>query len=189
MPYQYHFSVDRNKRISVNEDLIRNLEGILMHCSSIVINGNSYLFTGVSGAGKSTIAKRILNHDMIINEDRNLIVFGGDQLLIKSAPLKGDEQERDLSPDYLHNLNLTASLKKIFFIEKEFSKRSYVEKVEDEDYCWTFLLKQTAPPVKDRSLTKNYLKVIDKIVDKVPFYIFHHNMNDSRELIESLIIG
>jgi len=83
-------------------------EGILVHASSVLINGRGYLFAGRSGAGKSTISNcfKLAGYE-ILNDDRIAIRRIGDRFRVFGTPWPG---EADIA------VNNSACLEGIFFI-------------------------------------------------------------------------
>jgi hypothetical protein len=79
---------------------------ILIHASGIVNNGKGYLFTGVSGKGKSTMAKLWENAGArVIHDDRLIIRNTGTGYRMYNTPVYNDDEPRD------------AALNKIYIIE------------------------------------------------------------------------
>ncbi len=67
----FHYPVD--EVIFIN--ILPLYKGILLHACCINDNGNGYIFSGFSGAGKSTMAKQWLNADgaKVLNDDRTIV--------------------------------------------------------------------------------------------------------------------
>lgn len=88
----------------------------LVHGSSIVHNGKGYLFTGISGSGKSTIAElsgaRVLNDEISliqVNEEGDVFVHG--------TPFYGDLKQGENARAPLYGMYLLTQSESIF-IEK-----------------------------------------------------------------------
>ena len=67
--------------------------GIMMHASAVICNGKAILFTGVSGAGKSTQAnlwKQNMGSE-VLNYDQVLIFLHGDSVMTCGTPWAGKE--------------------------------------------------------------------------------------------------
>ncbi len=67
----FHYPVD--EVIFIN--ILPLYRGILLHACCINDNGKGYIFSGFSGAGKSTMAKQWLNADgaKVLNDDRTIV--------------------------------------------------------------------------------------------------------------------
>ena len=79
---------------------------ILIHASGIVNNGKGYLFSGISGKGKSTMAKLWENSGAkVIHDDRLVLRNTGTGYRMYNTPVYNNDEPRD------------APLNKIFIIE------------------------------------------------------------------------
>jgi len=71
-----------------------HLRGVMIHSSCVWVDGKVLLFFGVSGAGKTTIA-RLWRSDgaTILNDERNLIRVRGDAVWAGASPWHGEENK------------------------------------------------------------------------------------------------
>lgn len=83
--------------------------GFLLHSSGIISNGKSFIFCGKSGAGKTTIAKKASNFDLLSDEivairkiDNFWHAFG--------TPFRGEINKS--------GRNLSSRIKSVFFLNK-----------------------------------------------------------------------
>ena len=68
----------------------------MLHASTVAINGQAILITGVSGSGKSDLALRLIDRGAkLVSDDYTLVTRGGD-MLTASAPanIKGKIEVR-----------------------------------------------------------------------------------------------
>lgn len=71
-----------------------HLGGAMLHASSVLVEGRAMLFTGMSGAGKTTIARLWRTHGAtILNDERNLIRPSGEQIMAGASPWHGEENQ------------------------------------------------------------------------------------------------
>jgi hypothetical protein len=76
--YQVFFSDPRN----------RNGRILLLHSSGVVSEGAGFVFTGSSGAGKSTIAA-LSSRDTVLNDEICLVRFHESETILESTPFNG----------------------------------------------------------------------------------------------------
>lgn len=90
--------------------LADNMGGII-HSSGWLHDGRALLFPGVSGAGKSTIARLIkgATGDTFLSDDRVVLSKQGSKIMASGTPWAGEEGDA---------LNMSAPLQGLFFIEK-----------------------------------------------------------------------
>lgn len=97
--------------------LIRK-SGCLLHASSLIRNGQAYLFPGKSGAGKTTIT-RISPDTVLLSDDISLIRASSTGHMAFGTPFSGAGNT--------HGENRAAPLKGIYFPVKD--KANYLEKL------------------------------------------------------------
>jgi hypothetical protein len=68
-------------------------EAFLFHGCGVLANGKGYLFTGPSGAGKTTVA-RLAGTRMVLNDEAVLLRNGGGELWLGGTPLLGGINKR-----------------------------------------------------------------------------------------------
>jgi hypothetical protein len=66
----------------------RNADALLLHSSGVIHGGAGYLFTGSSGAGKSTVA-RLSRGDTVLNDEICLVRLDGPGARVESTPFNG----------------------------------------------------------------------------------------------------
>lgn len=71
-----------------------HLGGVMMHSSSILADGKVLIFAGMSGAGKTTLARLWRDHGAtILNDERNLIHTRTGIVRAGASPWHGEENE------------------------------------------------------------------------------------------------
>lgn len=89
---------------------ICHIGGVMMHSSSVLVDGKVMVFTGVSGAGKTTMARLWRSHGgTILNDERTLIHNRGGTVLCGASPWHGEENQ--VNP-------ATGPLSGIFFLKQ-----------------------------------------------------------------------
>lgn len=148
----------------VDEVIFMNIlplfKGILLHACGINDNGNGYVFSGFSGAGKSTMAKQWLGVRgvRLLNDDRVIIRETRGNFYVHGTPWHGEL--RDCDPG-------KARLKAVFFIrhgrENNIRPLSLSEAV-------TGMIARSFSPLWDREGMQKVIEVVEKIVRKIPCY-------------------
>lgn len=64
--------------------------GMLLHASSVVLNGRAYVFTGVSGAGKTTISRLAPEGAHLLTDEMSFIRQEGGEYFAHGTPFAGE---------------------------------------------------------------------------------------------------
>jgi hypothetical protein len=83
------YSIDSVLRI-VHTLLLAKRGGFLVHASSIVINNRAFLFAGISGAGKTTIARLAPPHAKLLTDEISYVSRQADQYFAFGTPFFGE---------------------------------------------------------------------------------------------------
>lgn len=170
------------------ENLLRSLysskSGLIVHCSAVFDSGSVFAFAGEADAGKSTLAEKLSNIMPVINDDMNLFQFSDNGTMVSTYFTQAENN----GYHYAINENLSGTLKAVLFPVKEAAKPSSIKLIEDKGTIWTTLLKCVAPPLKNENeLFQNYLEMLDRLMDHVPFFNIYHNLKDSPELLADVL--
>ena len=152
---------------------------ILMHGSSICVDGNGYIFTAVSGTGKSTHTALLRNllgdRAVMINDDKPFLHISDDQIYVCGSPWMGKHHLGD---------NITVPLKGIFFLRR--SEENVLNKIEPYD-ALPMLIAQCHRPEEQLRMIST-LDMLDKILMRVPLYDFGCNMDPSAAELSSSVM-
>jgi hypothetical protein len=108
------YSLDSVLRIT--HSLLRAMEGgFLLHAASAVRNGRAFLFAGVSGAGKTTIARLAPADVAVLTDEISYIRKAGKGYKAYGTPFAGELARS--------GANLSAPLDTLFFLEKADANR------------------------------------------------------------------
>ena len=152
---------------------------ILMHGSSIAVDGNGYIFTAVSGTGKSThtaLLRDLLgDRAVMVNDDKPFLYVTDDQIYVCGSPWMGK-----------HGLgnNMMVPLKGIFFLKR--SEENVLSPMAPYD-ALPLLIAQCHRP-EDQLMMLNTLDMMDKILSKVSLYDFGCNMDPSAAVLSSSVM-
>lgn len=153
---------------------------VLMHGSSIAINGKGYIFTALSGTGKSThtaLLRQLHGENAVmINDDKPFLHVQDDQVRVYGSPWMGK-----------HGLgeNISAPLAGIFFLRR--SEENVLKQISPND-ALSLLISQCHRPA-DPVAMMNSLEMMDKILSNVPLYDFGCNMDISAAELSSSVMG
>lgn len=83
------YSLDSVLRI-LHTVLLAEQGGMLMHASSVVLDGRAYLFTGVSGAGKTTISRLAPANAHLLTDEMSFIRLEDGEYFAYGTPFAGE---------------------------------------------------------------------------------------------------
>jgi len=147
---------------------------LLMHGSALSMDGQCYIFTAVSGTGKSTHARlwreMFGNRVTMINDDKPFLICRSDGITVCGTPWNGK-----------HHLgeNATAPLKAIAFLHR--AEENRIEPVKPE-IAFRYLYPQVYHPKTVVNQAKA-LSLISRICNNTSFYHLDCNMNPDAALL------
>ncbi|MCW3785915.1 hypothetical protein [Plebeiibacterium sediminum] len=131
--------------------------GVLMHASAVIDYGNSYLFSGVSGIGKSTMARLWFEcGGDVINDDRVVLRLQDDVVKIYNNPMP-----------YYQQYPKEGVLKKIFLLKQ--SPENYIRPVSGVN-AYSRVLGNFIQQFYEKEMVNKHLDYILKILDRVSVY-------------------
>lgn len=152
---------------------------ILMHGSAIAVNGKGYIFTALSGTGKSThtaLLRQLHGENAVmINDDKPFLHIAEDQIYVCGNPWMGK---------HLLGNNITVPLAGIFFLHR--SEENVLNRITPDD-ALTLLISQCHRP-EDPEKMMNSLEMLDNILNRVPLYDFGCNMDMSAAELSSSVM-
>lgn len=148
-------------------------EGIMLHASCIVYEGQAYLFSANSGTGKSThtqIWTKIYPGSFILNDDKPAIRYLDGQFFAYGTPFSG---KTDL------NRNEMYPIASIAFINR--SSENSISKLDVKEIIPLFF-SQTLSPNKEDKLDM-MAKMIENIIVNIPIYELNCNMEEEAAIV------
>ena len=158
---------------------ITDYNRILMHGSAIAVNGQGYIFTAVSGTGKSTHTSLLRQlhgeNAVMINDDKPFLCVDDGRVYVCGTPWMGK-----------HNLgnNIMVPLEGIFFLRR--SEENVLNKIKPMDAV-SLMISQCHRP-SDPIKMMNTLDLIDQVLGYVPLYDFGCNMDISAAELSSSVM-
>lgn len=139
----------------------------LLHASVIEVDGRSYAFSAPSGTGKSTHTRLWLElfgeRARIINGDKPIMRFAGDELIVYGTPWCGKEG---------YNINASSPLSALCFLNR--GQENKIDRC-DEGTAVMKLFHQILIP-QDEETASALFELLDKMVCSVPIYELYCNM-------------
>ena len=148
---------------------ILDYDAMLMHCAAVAVDGEAYLFTAVSGTGKTTHirlwAEKFGDRFFVVNGDKPILRMRRDGVFFAcGTPWRGKE-------NYGHNV--VAPIKAVCILER--GEKNEIEKLQPHEAIST-ILTQTLRTNDMKEMEKS-LVLIDKLLNSVPFYRLRCNMD------------
>lgn len=155
--------------------LLLACHGLMLHSSCVVLDGRAYCFTASSGTGKSTHTSLWLKAfadrgPFILNDDKPALIQSGGEFYACGTPFSG---KHDISR------NVHVPLKAIAYIVR--SETNHIERL-DPFTAFKYLLEQTIRVESDVLMDKLF-ETAEQLLDKVPYYLLHCNMEDDAPLV------
>ncbi len=146
--------------------------GMLIHSSAIVKDDKAYLFSGKSGAGKSTHTglwlKEFGNEVYILNEDKPAVRKIDGKYYVYGTPWSGKTNT---------NVNKRAELESIVFLGQ--ANENVIRKINAKE-AFASLFEQTDRKVDNKNMIA-LMDMMEGIVKDIPMY--HLDCNISREAV------
>ena len=137
--------------------LVHWKQGILIHGAAVEENGSAYLFTGVSGIGKSTMARLWKECGAnVLNDDRLIIRVFDKQVMLYNNPMPYYKQEPG-----------EAVLKKIFLLKQ--SPDNYIKPLRGV-HAYSRVLGNCIQQFYRPGMIKKHLGIVEEVLDKVSVY-------------------
>ncbi len=150
-------------------------DGMLLHSSSIMMDGNAYLFSARSGTGKSThtqLWQKVYGDRAVnFNDDKPAVRMIDGKMFACGTPFSG---KTDI------NLNVVVPLKAICFIER--SETNHIEKIPPFKAI-PLILNQTVYKSQNEETRKKVYAVIEKIIENVPIYRLGCNISEQAAIL------
>lgn len=147
---------------------------LLMHGSTVAVDGKAYLFTAACGTGKSTHTKfwrQVFgSRAVMVNDDKPFLRITEDGVLACGAPWSGK-----------HGLdtNITAPLQGICILER--GRENRIRRIKAEE-ALPLLLHQGCPP-QDDSRISAYEALVDTLTKTVPLWQMQCNLDPQAAMV------
>ena len=168
-PYLSNDAISGNLGRFLFECSIMNRGWLAMHAVSVDIGGGAILFSGVSGAGKSTQGDLWLTHhtpSRIINGDRVILIPENNGFKTKGTAWSGTSEIYT---------KLSAPVKAIIFIEQ--AKVNEIERLTPQR-AFEHVAKHCAVPYYHSGLMRKVFDSFDHLTSSVPVYFLRNKADE-----------
>lgn len=154
---------------NICQTVLREYNGCFFHSSSLMADGQAYLFTALSGTGKSTHTalwrRRFGDRVTMINDDKPIIRFVGGEYRVYSTPWMGKSEI---------GANLSAPIKAIYVLQR--AEQNSAERVK-VSAVFRQLMEATLVPNESENMHK-LLTFFDGLFSSVPLFLLKCNMDE-----------
>ena len=154
------------------DEILLNHNGITIHASAIVYNGEAVTFTAPSGTGKSThtgLWKKFYPDTIVINDDCPAIRLKDGKFMAYGTPWSG---KTDI------NENMSAPLKAMVFLER--SDENTITEISSAEAFMRMIKELPLPPFKNQS--DLMMDMLSKLFSTVPKY--HLKCDMSKQAVD-----
>ncbi len=145
-----------------------NFGAILIHSAAVVVDGRGYLFTALSGTGKTTHAKlwleKFKERASIVNGDKPIIKKHNEKFHVYGTPWAGKEGE---------NTNVHVPIEGICILER--GSKNHIERVNTSE-AFVKLMEQTVRP-KEKDKMVKVMDILGDICENIPIYRLFCNIS------------
>lgn len=152
---RHEYGLDSLIRVLLSVLLTRQ-QGFLLHAATVVINGRAYVFTGKSGAGKSTVAS-LSPEGSVLTDEISLLKFVEGNWHAFGTPFWGEFRSK--------GMNVHAPIEGIYFLCQASEDR--VERASARES-----LRAMLPNIlffsRERQMTESLLRLLSEFVSSIP---------------------
>jgi hypothetical protein len=142
--------------------------GLLLHSAGVIRDGSGYIFPGVSGTGKSTIAGLATARERVLSDEMVIVRKVKECYLVYSTPFYGTNESADS--------NDNAPLKAAFLPMKD--NQVYVEETKPSQ-ALTKLLASVLFFGQEVGANQRLMDISADIIAQIPFYRLHFQRDTS----------
>ena len=154
----YPYAIDSVMRI-IHSLVLARSGGFLLHAASAIRRGRAYLFTGVSGAGKTTIARLAPPDTMLLTDEISYVRLIGTEYYAFGTPFAGELG--------IPGEDVAAPVAAIYFLHK--GPDNEVAAINGEHYIGP-LLRNVLFFAQDPTLVQQLFDTVCAFAAQVPFY-------------------
>lgn len=160
--------------------ILHKYQGLFIHSSGIVLNGEGIIFSGISGTGKTTLAKlwQKRNEVTVLSDDRVIVRRHKNGYFVYGSPWPGEGNAVS---------HQAAPLRKILLLSK--AQQNKLTPLEKKESFHQFIT-QCFPAIWDEESIDFSLKFCGALVEDIPCFCFSFVPDESAvELIENKLLN
>jgi hypothetical protein len=148
--------------------IVHHSWGLLVHSSCVVERGRAYLFSGYSGAGKSTVAKLSMPRQLLSDEATIVKLCGPGGAIAFDSPFRSELETHEGNRSYpLHGVYFLRQSQQV--LNKPLSKGEGFLCLTDKVFYWSRNPQETA----------KIFRLCRRLIDSTPTYDLYFQKNDS----------
>lgn len=173
----YNISIEQFQTVlrRALQELLAHGHGMILHASASLVKGKAFIFSGESGAGKSTMMSLLSEKFPALADDTIIIMREGKKFIVYQTPFR--------EKNFLIKISKKYPLGKIFFLKK--AERVSLEEITKKEKALSLFLKQF---FSNRHEVASQMKDVMELVNENRFYILSSNAKSSDviQLVETL---
>jgi hypothetical protein len=142
--------------------------GLLLHSAGVIRDGNGYIFPGVSGTGKSTIASLATEREVVLSDEMVVVRKAGEGHLVYSTPFYGTNESAAS--------NSNAPLQAAFLPVKD--DKVYIKETKPSQ-ALSKLLASVLFFGQEPGVNQRLMDISADVVTQIPFYELHFQRDTS----------
>ena len=147
-------------------NLLSDREGFIFHGNGVSVDGKTYLFSGDSGNGKSTISNILLN--------KGADIFSDDRSIVRKLGENFYSYGNCIHPGHISKPKYKNIIDGVFFVEH--SNTNKIELIKDKNIKYKLALKSLVKSFMKKDKMLKSLDLVHKFID-IPFYKLGFNLN------------
>ncbi len=145
------------------QTLPREHDGLLLHAAGVVLDGAGHVFTGASGAGKTTVARLAAGRGEVLSDENVIIRLGPGGAELFSTPCWG----HNTPPELIHRINRCVPLAGVYILEHAPLFR--LARLAPAEAVMALLTTEKVATERTESAGA-WLAVAGRLVDRVPVF-------------------
>jgi hypothetical protein len=142
--------------------------GLLLHSAGVIREGNGYIFPGISGTGKSTIASLATDKEIVLSDEMVMVKKVKENYLVYSTPFYGTNGSAEL--------NSSAPLKAAFLPVKD--DKVFIKETRPSRALAKLLASVLFFGQEPRS-NQRLMDISADVIAQIPFYEMHFQRDTS----------
>jgi len=143
-------------------------DGVLLHSAGVIRDGNGYIFPGISGTGKSTIAGLATDREIVLSDEMVVVRKVKGSYLVYSTPFYGTNGSAEL--------NSNAPLKAVFLPVKD--NKVFIKETKPSR-ALAKLLASVLFFGQEPRFNQRLMDISADMIAQIPFYEMHFQRNTS----------